>query len=291
MQKPTTEHLESNPERQTRILASRAMAHEAVRGAALSAKQDYLNPERTRDTMLAAFQSAHLSLAETEQDPYASAMHTACARVNDFVEAQSRLRSLDDKDGQPLTPEEHKLLRELRPVVMEFNAAITETILTGDNRVSFSELVEILTRNYLIMNGQAKNADQAQQFPAHGLIRSTVIGMRTEIGFEDVVDELGLRCERGSDINGDDYWVEGAKFDIKASDLAEKKGQAKAAQHGHNPASVYYPGINFESFDGRLRLPHDAVVAHAERIAARTYQRIALIEAHSSRKRTRSGAA
>lgn len=217
-----------------------------------------LNPEQKRDRFEAALaRGAAARSQEYSDSPYEAALYATVQHVMMYVESQAILSRLANKAY--LTPQERDLRREMRDKVIHFNDALRELIYcaseTDPAKLNFSELVQVLSTTYLTMTNQNAMLASPERSPAHTMLRTTAIGMRNEVAFEDILSQTDLDWRPGADRDGADYWINDAKFDIKASDLAAQKGQAKAVQEGRNPLSIYDPRINFDDFNNQLRLP------------------------------------
>lgn len=108
---------------------------------------------------------------------------------------------------------------------------------------------------------------------AYNFINMALVGIRTELGFEQKAAAAGLKVKRGEgldDISGVDYRVDDVPIDVKtslnsvkeSSESDETKAWAKKGRR-----IVYYPYIRPEDFkDKTFRVLDDVLASQAEQI-------------------------
>jgi hypothetical protein len=240
------------------VLGSRAVGN-CLAGMA---NQPSLSHDQKKHHFEAAIAQGAADRSEQFGDsPYESALYGTVRHLIPFITSQTTLNRIREKTD--FTSQDYALQHEMRAHARDFNDALRELICCASEsdpaRLNFPELVQVLSTTYFELTQQRAMVAEPDRHPAHAMIRYAAIGMRNEVAFEDMLHRTTLRWRRGEDINGADYWINGAKFDVKASEGTAKMGQAKAIAHGYNPLSIYDPRIKFEDFNNQLRLPIDII--------------------------------
>ena len=185
--------------------------------------------------------------------PLSDALYHLVSELQRFYAANQTIDQLRHQYGNPwhMPPVDKKRFYDSKQIVIEFNHALRKVISTDAPRFDFEELLHFIVDTYTAVSGQ-KHADD---FYHH--IRTTLVGMRNEIAVEQMLIGAGVAYELGSlkqDAVGGDFIINGIPVDIKASEKTAEVARQRAIDGGYDPSSILWSHIEFEDFDGALRL-------------------------------------
>lgn len=141
--------------------------------------------------------------------------------------------------------------------VLKFNHAL-KGLIDNDPSLGFASTHFLLRQLYGALNGQ----EGAASFSEHA--RARLVGMRHEIGFEQILGTMpDIEYEEGdemSDLAGADVdvlfrgnWI---PLDIKASEATAQAARSKAAESRRNPNLIVWSQLNESDFGDNLRVSH-----------------------------------
>jgi hypothetical protein len=221
------------------------------------------NSQQRRDHLQRAIAYGALSIAEKlennkgiEQELDAS-LFKLVAGLHDFNTSSEIIDKLRDKyDGRRMnTHDWNEFETHKTKVVMEFNRTLREVISNSKQRFNFEDLLSFMTDVFAETGGQ----QEVNTF--YKRARTTLIGTRTEEGFEQVLKAAGVEFERGTiaqDAKGGDVIIGNVPVDVKSSEGSVEHAKDKALATGHNPDTIIWSHIEPEDFNGELTLSEDA---------------------------------
>lgn len=184
------------------------------------------------------------------------------SQISDFYHGQTAVDEFRDQYSHMPWHQIPKHAKEQfkhdKQAVTGFNHAVKEVINAGGNKLDFNDLLVFVTHM-----GQQINRD-ADQKQFHAMARESLIGMRNEVAFEQILIAADLDYEVGDeddDAKGADFIINGIPVDVKASQFGVERSRQQARDHGYSNRGVVWSHVDFEDFNGKLTLPFDTVDA------------------------------
>lgn len=182
-----------------------------------------------------------------------------------FFEHQQAINNLITTYGSALAIPPHlkQEFRHHKAVLIPFNHTLREVINAGASRFNFNELLAFMTTMHAASGGSATISE------FNNLVHKTLIGMRNEIAFEQILIASGLEYQAGDiaqDASGGDFIIEGVPIDVKASSISTTINRNKAIERGGNPHLIIWSHIAPGDYNGQLSLPYSRVHVIAEEV-------------------------
>lgn len=192
-------------------------------------------------------------------------LYTLIAELPTFYETKRTINSLLDTYGDYAhMPLEEKLrYNKSKETQIAFNTTLREVINTGASKFNFNDLLTFMTTMHAASGGR----ETTKEF--YGFARESLVGIRNEMAFEQVLMASGLDYEVGSveqDAEGGDFIVNGVPIDVKASKDNVARKQQKAIEAGRNPNLIVWSHIDFEDYEGSLTLPYSWAESTVEKV-------------------------
>ncbi|HEX6416141.1 MAG TPA: hypothetical protein VFZ62_01315 [Candidatus Saccharimonadales bacterium] len=258
-----------NPRRFTSAIQSQTEFRAALPTAERFQALEDKDKQHYRKRAIAAGAISHAMRLEKERGEYDldANLFKLVGELESFYTNKSTITSLSDayEGGPPTMPRHIKdKFYASKDAVISFNHTLREVINAGASRFDFHELLTFMTNMHMAAGGQ-KTAANFQE-----LAKDSLVGMRNEIAFEQILIANDIDYELGSveqDATGGDFIIEGVPVDVKSSPSAVEKARQKAMREGRDPNLIMWSHIRFEDYEGKLTLPYEkngAVFARVE---------------------------
>lgn len=203
-------------------------------------------------------------------------LYRLVAHIEPFLHAQRSAddfrQEYDNRNWRGIPRGAKEKFSESKKDIIAFNHALKEVINAGASKFGFNDLLTFMTNMNTAINGVRT------QGYFHTIAREAIIGMRNEVGFEQVLIAAGIEYEEGdedADAHGGDYIIDNVPIDIKASELTAENARRKAEKSGYDSSTIIWPQINFEDFNGKLVLPPEVIDSKVEAVSEAIAQAIA----------------
>lgn len=220
--------------------------------ANLSHESTPMNGDKGHHTfgMVAMQLASHQTTEHGYRPREAEALYLAASTMP-FIEAQYAMDTAFIKNDA--------ILQQYRHQIEQFNHAVRD-IIDNNPTMQFDELLNFIRRTYM----QQPGADRNKLNACSSELRGVLVGMANEIGFEQIIEELGYNYRLASeeeDLNkGIDIYVETETgwigIDVKSSLFGEQKNRAK--QH-NDERLVLWSHLEGSNFNESFRLSRDVV--------------------------------
>lgn len=227
-----------------------------------------MTPNEKRSMRIRAVARGALDRAtqETKESGYRTPdgdVFNLIAHLDSFYQAQQVLARLEsEKDFRHVRRNER--IPHLKDVV-QFNHALREVI---DNHpaLKFTDILNFMTEMHTAVSGP----DTQKQFYTDA--REALDGMRHEIGFEQILGVLpDLDYREASveeDIYGADIVVTVDDTEIPIDIKASPRTAAFKREKSHHPERIVWSQLNFEDFNGGMRIPRQLAEKKAPALRA-----------------------
>jgi hypothetical protein len=232
---------------------------EMLRGMSQLSSEE-LTPEEVRARRINAIGNGASALALSHENKDGesnldSHIFNLIAHLHDFYEAQKSIDAFREKYNEVkhrnIDPVELNAYKADKQAITEFNHILRNVIEEGADYFNFSELLQFMTQEYKSISG----ASNVRGF--YDAARMSIAGMRSEVAVEEILEENGVDFTQGTledDARGGDFIINDTRIDIKAGRFNTTMSQLKATEGGYSHEQIVWSRIEFEDFEGNLRL-------------------------------------
>lgn len=204
-----------------------------------------------------------------------ASLYTLIANITPFYDGQRELDAYRTKyehiDHRTIPEDERQRFYEAKLDVGVFNDALKGVIEAGAHKFNFNELLAFVTNMY----GEIEGPHNLEYF--NDAARGALVGMRSEVAFEEMMNVLGIECQPADPIDDTKYKYDARvklpyatkfeKVDVKTSEFAVDDAWERAAKYNDDVIPIW-PHVSEDDFKGQLSLSYDVLTKKAPAVLA-----------------------